>query len=105
MPSFVEPLPGTTRHQARLRAIVEAYEHDERILAIGVLGSVARGTWDEWSDRDLDIVTNEVSHRHATRRMSCMPADIPPLALSDGELTPIAATLRTAVIAACLERE
>jgi predicted nucleotidyltransferase len=39
--------------------IVEAYEHDERVLAIGVLGSVARGTWDQWSDLDLDIVTTE----------------------------------------------
>src|SRR6266508_3819118 len=58
MPSFVEPLPGTARHQALLRTIVEAYEHDERVLAIGVLGSIGRGTWDEWSDLDLDIVTN-----------------------------------------------
>jgi hypothetical protein len=57
MPSIVEPLPGTPRHQALLRAIVEAYEHDERVLAIGVLGSLGRGTWDQWSDLDLDIVT------------------------------------------------
>ena len=27
------------------------------MLAIGVLGSIARGTWDVWSDLDLDIVT------------------------------------------------
>jgi predicted nucleotidyltransferase len=59
MPSFIEPLPGTPRHQALLRTIVEAYEQDERVLAIGVLGSVARGTWDVWSDLDLDIVTTE----------------------------------------------
>jgi len=37
--------------------IVDAYAHDERVLAVGVLGSIARGTWDEWSDLDLDIVT------------------------------------------------
>ena len=54
---FAESLPGTGRHQALLRAIIEVYEHDERVLAIGVLGSIARGTWDEWSDLDLDIVT------------------------------------------------
>jgi predicted nucleotidyltransferase len=57
MPSLPELLPGTARHQALLRSIVEAYEHDARVLAIGVLGSIARGTWDEWSDLDLDIVT------------------------------------------------
>ncbi len=54
---FFEPLPGTARHQALLRTIVDACEHDERVLAIGVLGSIGRGTWDEWSDLDLDIVT------------------------------------------------
>jgi hypothetical protein len=54
MPSFVEPMPGTARHQALLREIVEANEHDERVLAIGVLGSIGRGTWDERSDLDLD---------------------------------------------------
>jgi predicted nucleotidyltransferase len=59
MSSFVEPLPGTARHQALLEAIVRAYEHDKRVLAIGVLGSIARGTWDEWSDLDLDIVTTD----------------------------------------------
>src|SRR6266542_3729398 len=56
MPSLVEPMPGTARHQALLRTIVEAYEHDERVLAVGVLGSLGRGTWDEWSDLDLDVV-------------------------------------------------
>ncbi len=59
MPSFVEPMPGTARHQALLRTIVDACEHDERVLAIGVLGSIGRGTWDEWSDLDLDIVTTD----------------------------------------------
>ncbi len=57
--SFAERLPGTARHQALLQTIVEAYAQDERVLAIGVLGSVARGTWDEWSDLDLDIVTTD----------------------------------------------
>jgi predicted nucleotidyltransferase len=57
MSSFLEPLPGTARHQALLRTIIEAYEQDDRVLTIGVLGSLGRGTWDEWSDLDLDIVT------------------------------------------------
>src|SRR5579864_5170372 len=50
-------LPGTPAHQVLLRKIIGAYATDERVLAIGVLGSMARGTWDEWSDLDLDIVT------------------------------------------------
>jgi len=58
--SFAERLPGPSRHRALLQTIIEAYEQDERVvLAIGVLGSVARGTWDEWSDLDLDIVTTD----------------------------------------------
>jgi predicted nucleotidyltransferase len=57
MASVVEPLPGTPRHQALLRAIVRAYEHDERVLAIGVFGSIARGSWDEWSDLDLEVIS------------------------------------------------
>jgi predicted nucleotidyltransferase len=56
--STVEPLPGTAQHQALLQRIVDAYAHDERVLAIGVLGSIARGTWDQWSDLDLDIIVN-----------------------------------------------
>jgi len=49
-------LPGTPAHQALLRCIVVAYDADERMLAVGVLGSLGRGTWDEWSDLDLDVV-------------------------------------------------
>jgi predicted nucleotidyltransferase len=49
-------LPGTSAQQALLRSIIDAYNGDQRILAIGVLGSLGRGTWDEWSDLDLDVV-------------------------------------------------
>src|SRR3982074_3282023 len=49
-------LPGTRAYQALLRSIVDAYATDERGLAVGVLGSLGRGTWDEWSDLDLDVV-------------------------------------------------
>ena len=52
-------LPGTAAHQALLRSIIDAYADDERVLAIGVLGSLGRGTWDEWSDLDLDIVVTD----------------------------------------------
>ena len=48
--------PGTPQHQALLRTIVGHYEHDPRILAIVVFGSLGRGNWDALSDIDLDVV-------------------------------------------------
>ena len=48
--------PGTSQHQAVLRAIVEHYANDPRILAVAVFGSLGRGNWDEYSDIDLDVV-------------------------------------------------
>ena len=48
--------PGTPQHQAILRAIVDHYENDQRILAVAVFGSLGRGNWDEYSDIDLDVV-------------------------------------------------
>jgi hypothetical protein len=48
--------PGTPQHQAVLRAIVERYKNDPRILAVAVFGSLGRGSWDEYSDIDLDVV-------------------------------------------------
>ncbi|HSD85423.1 MAG TPA: nucleotidyltransferase domain-containing protein [Anaerolineae bacterium] len=54
--------PGTPQHQAILRAIVDHYENDPRILAVAVFGSLGRGNWDEHSDIDLDVViADEVS--------------------------------------------
>lgn len=48
--------PGTPQHQALLRTIVAHYEHDPRILAVVVFGSLGRGNWDALSDIDLDVV-------------------------------------------------
>jgi hypothetical protein len=48
--------PGTPQHQAILRAIVDHYENDQRILAVVVFGSLGRGNWDQFSDIDLDVV-------------------------------------------------
>ena len=48
--------PGAPQHQALLRAIVARYEHDPRVLAVIVFGSLGRGTWDAYSDIDLDVV-------------------------------------------------
>jgi len=47
---------GTAGHQKLLRAITDYYADDPRILAVAVFGSLARGTWDCFSDLDLDIV-------------------------------------------------
>jgi predicted nucleotidyltransferase len=48
--------PGTSQHQALLRSIVAYYESDPRILAVAIFGSLGRGTWDCYSDLDLDVV-------------------------------------------------
>jgi predicted nucleotidyltransferase len=48
--------PGTPQHQTLLRAIVSHYQNDPRILAVVVFGSLSRGTSDQYSDIDLDVV-------------------------------------------------
>ncbi|HLY30920.1 MAG TPA: nucleotidyltransferase domain-containing protein, partial [Ktedonobacterales bacterium] len=48
--------PGNEHHQRILRAIVGYYADDERVLAVALFGSLARGNWDDDSDLDLDIV-------------------------------------------------
>jgi predicted nucleotidyltransferase len=48
--------PGTPQHQALLAAIVAFYEHDARVSAVIVFGSLGRGDWDALSDIDLDVV-------------------------------------------------
>jgi predicted nucleotidyltransferase len=51
--------PGTSQHQALLRAIVSHYEKDARVRAVVVFGSLARGNWDAHSDIDCDIVVGD----------------------------------------------
>ncbi len=51
--------PGTAQHQALLRVIVARYETDPRVLAVIVFGSLGRGTWDTYSDIDLDIIVTD----------------------------------------------
>jgi predicted nucleotidyltransferase len=55
-PDIPPHYPGTPQHQAILRVIVAHYEHDPRILAVAVFGSLGRGNWDAYSDIDLDVV-------------------------------------------------
>lgn len=51
--------PGAPQHQTLLRAIVSHYQNDPRILAVIVFGSLSRGTWDSYSDIDLDVVISD----------------------------------------------
>jgi predicted nucleotidyltransferase len=53
---FSGRLPGTPEHQRLLRAIADQYAGDNRVLAVSVFGSLGRGTWDAYSDLDLDVV-------------------------------------------------
>ncbi len=48
--------PGTPQQKALLKATVQHYADDLRILAVTVFGSLGRGNWDQYSDLDLDIV-------------------------------------------------
>jgi predicted nucleotidyltransferase len=48
--------PGTAQHQTLLNCIVNHYQEDDRVLAVCLFGSLARGNWDEYSDLDLDII-------------------------------------------------
>lgn len=52
----VTAFPGTKQHQALLERTVAFYQHDARVLAVIVFGSLGRGSWDAYSDLDLDVI-------------------------------------------------
>ncbi|HET9220869.1 MAG TPA: nucleotidyltransferase domain-containing protein [Roseiflexaceae bacterium] len=52
-------LPGTPQQQRLLRAIAQHYARDPRVRAVVVFGSLGQGTWDQYSDLDLDVVTTD----------------------------------------------
>src|SRR5512140_610732 len=52
----ITEFPGTKKHQALLKSTVSYYQNDPRILAVIVFGSLGRGSWDEYSDLDLDVI-------------------------------------------------
>jgi predicted nucleotidyltransferase len=75
----VTRLPGTSRHQAALRALIAHYASDSRVLAFSLFGSLARGNWDEYSDLDLDIVLHDdvaIDARHEVERLAPALADV-----------------------------
>jgi predicted nucleotidyltransferase len=49
-------LPGTPEHRSVLRVVAAHYADDQRILAVALFGSLARGAWDAHSDLDLAVV-------------------------------------------------
>src|SRR5258708_13199425 len=50
---------GSAQHQRVLRAVVSYYAPDPRVRAVLVFGSLGRGTWDRYSDLDLDIILGD----------------------------------------------
>lgn len=55
----IPDLPGSPHHQMLLQRIADHYAQDERILAVLLFGSLAHGTWDEFSDIDLSVVIQD----------------------------------------------
>lgn len=52
-----------------MRAIANFYADDPRILAVVVFGSLARGTWDRFSDLDLDVVIADDARINVTEEL------------------------------------
>jgi hypothetical protein len=50
---------GSSAHRALIGQVVAHYQHDSRVHAVAVFGSVSTGTWHELSDVDFDIVTGD----------------------------------------------
>ena len=50
---------GSRAHRALIGRVVARYEHDSRVRAVAVFGSVSAGNWHELSDVDLDIVIED----------------------------------------------
>lgn len=73
------PYPGTAQHQRLLQAVVSHYADDPRILAVVVFGSLGRGTWDEYSDLDLDVVLADGVRLHAMEELEKLCETFVPL--------------------------
>ena len=78
-PHGAPALPGTTRHQALLRAVAGHYADDPRVLAVAVFGSLGRGTWDDYSDLDLDVVTTDEARIDPLAELARLCASFAPL--------------------------
>jgi Nucleotidyltransferase domain len=50
---------GSSAHRALIGHVVAHYQHDRRVRAVAVFGSVSAGTWHELSDVDFDLVISD----------------------------------------------
>src|SRR5207302_9822283 len=50
---------GSNAHRALIGQVVTHYQHDNRVRAVAVFGSVGAGTWHELSDVDFDVVIED----------------------------------------------
>ena len=78
-PDDMTGYPGTPGHQALLRAVAGHYAGDPRVLAVAVFGSLGRGTWDDYSDLDLDVVTTEEARIDPLAELAHLCASLAPL--------------------------
>ena len=78
-PDGAPALPRTARHQALLRAVADHYAGDPRVLAVAAFGSLGRGTWDDYSDLDLDVVTTDEAHIDPPAELARLCASFAPL--------------------------
>ena len=74
-------LPGLPHQQAVLAAIVRHYADDARIRAVLLFGSLAAGTWDPYSDLDLDIVLADDVSIDVAEELAGLAAALEPGAL------------------------
>ena len=78
-PGGAPALPGMPCHQALLRAVAGHYAGDPRVLAVAVFGSLGRGTWDDYSDLDLDVVTTDEARIDPLAELARLCASFAPL--------------------------
>ena len=78
---------GTPAHRRFLRAVVGHYAADPRVRAVCLFGSLGRGTWDEYSDVDLDVVVADdaaVDPADEVRRLCLAAGEEPVVVDRDG---------------------
>ena len=49
-------LPGSKKHQRILQVLLDLFKKDSNVEAFIILGSLATGNWDNYSDMDLDVI-------------------------------------------------
>jgi len=76
---------GSAAHRALIGHVVAHYEHDPRVRAAAVFGSVSAGTWHELSDVDFDIVTVDGALADPAREVAALFGDRAAVVLVRGD--------------------